>query len=463
MTQDNTKAWQKKDLRHHIHPFSDGQELATQGVRVITRAEGIYYWDSEGNKILDGMAGLWCVNIGYGRKELAAVAASQMEKLSYYNTFFRTTTPPAADLAEAICELTPGPLNHVFFTNSGSEAVDTVVKLVRFYSNLTGRPAKKTIIAREYAYHGVTMAAATLSGLTDMHPQADLPLPGIVSRIKGCYPYSESNGLSDEDYGLKAAGALEERILELGAENVAAFIGEPIYGAGGVMVPPSSYWPEINRICRKYDVLLIADEVICGFGRTGNWFGSETFGIEPDIITFAKGLSSGYIPIAGLAIHERIAKAILETGGEWVHGFTYSGHPTACAVALENLRILRDENLVTGVRDDIGPYFQSQLRTLADHPLVGEVRGIGLIGAVELVQDKATRQSFDPAIGVGRICREFALKEGLVIRAVRDSNVTAPPLIITPDEVDELVLRWRTALDSTLAELQICGQVSTGS
>lgn len=460
MTINKTETWREKDLRHHIHPFSDGQELATHGVRVITCAEGIYYWDSEGNQILDGMAGLWCVNVGYGRKELVAAASNQMDKLPYYNTFFRTTTPPAADLAEAICELTPDSLNHVFFTNSGSEAVDTVVKLVRFYSNLTGRPTKKTIIAREYAYHGVTMAAATLSGLTDMHPQADLPLPGIVSRIAGCYPYAECGGLSDDEYGLKAAGALEERILELGADNVAAFIGEPIYGAGGVMLPPSTYWPEINRICRKYDVLLIADEVICGFGRTGNWFGSETFGIEPDIITFAKGLSSGYIPIAGLAIHERIAKAVLETGGEWVHGFTYSGHPTACAVALENLRILRDEDLIKRVRDDIGPYFQAQLRTLTEHPLVGEVRGIGLIGAVELVYDKATHQSFDPALGVGRICREFALEEGLVIRAVRDSNVTAPPLIITRAEVDELVLRWRTALDLTLAELQRQGKTA---
>lgn len=454
MPSKTTATWSEADLRHHMHPFSDGTELAELGVRVITRAKGVYYWDSDGNKILDGMAGLWCVNVGYGRDELVAAASQQMSELPYYNTFFRTTTPPATELAEAISRLTPGDLKHVFFTNSGSEAVDTVVKLVRFHANLTGRPEKKIIIARDYAYHGVTMAAASLSGLSEMHPQSDLPLPGLASHIEGCYWYQRGDGESPEDYGLRAAAALERRILELGADNVAAFIGEPVYGAGGVMVPPDSYWPEINRICRKYEVLLIADEVVCGFGRTGEWFGSQTFGIEPDIITFAKGLSSGYLPVAGVAVSDRIARVILERGGEWVHGFTYSGHPTCCAVALANIRILSEEGLVERVRNDVGPYYQAALATLADHPLVGEVRGIGLLAAVELVQDKATHQSFDEALGVGRLCREHALREGLVIRAVRDANVAAPPFVITHQEIDSLVAMWRKALDRTLADIE---------
>lgn len=454
MSKTQSEIWRDADLKHHLHPFTDGKDLTRHGVRVITHADGVYYWDADGNKILDGMAGLWCVNIGYGRKEMVEAASRQMTCLPYYNTFFRTTTPPAAELAEAISGLTPGPLDHVFFTNSGSEAVDTVVKLVRFHSNLTGRPEKKIIIARDYGYHGVTMASASLSGLTEMHPQSDLPLPGLVSHIEGCYWYRSTDGLSPDEYGRKAARALEERILELGPENVAAFIGEPVYGAGGVIVPPDSYWPEINRICRQYGVLLIADEVICGFGRTGEWFGSLTYGIEPDIVTFAKGLSSGYLPVAGVAVHERIARLVLDEGGEWVHGFTYSGHPTSCAVALENLRILREERLIERVRDDIGPYFQSCMASLNDHPLVGEVRGVGLLAGVELVEDKATRRSYDPDKGVGRICREHALALGLVIRAVRDTNVASPPLVISRSEVDLLVERWRSALDLTLADLR---------
>ncbi len=453
MPKTKSEIWQAADLKHHMHPFTDGRELQQTGVRVITRADGVYLWDADGNQILDGMAGLWCVNVGYGRASMVEAASTQMSELPYYNTFFRTTTPPAVELAERISELTPGPLNHVFFTNSGSEAVDTVIKLVRFVSNLQGKPDKKLIIARDYSYHGVTMASASLSGLTDMHPQSDLPLAGMSSHIEGCYWYQLGKGLSAEEYGLKAARALEDRILQLGPERVAAFIGEPVYGAGGVMVPPDTYWPEINRICRKYDVLLIADEVVCGFGRTGNWFGSHTFGIETDIITFAKGLSSGYLPVAGLAVHDRLARQILEDGGEWVHGFTYSGHPTCCAVARENLRILTEERLVERVRDDIGPYFQAGLASLADHPLVGEVRGVGLLGAVELVEDKSSHQSFSADKAVGRICREHALQRGLIIRAVRDSNVSAPPFVISHDEVDLLVSRWRDSLDATLKDV----------
>lgn len=438
------------DASHHLHPFTDNKELHDTGVRLIERAEGVYLWDHTGKQYIDSMAGLWCVNVGYDRQELIDAASQQMSAVPYYNTFFGTSTPVTTKLAQKIASKTPDGLNHVFFTNSGSEANDTIIKAVRFYWNLMGKPSKKKIIAREYAYHGVTLATASLSGLEDMHPQSDLPLPGMVERVVAPYWYQHGGDLSEEDFGLRAAQAIEEKILEVGADNIGAFIGEPIYGAGGVMVPPSSYWPEVNRICKKYDVLLIADEVICGFGRTGNWFGSQTFGIEPDIMAIAKGLSSGYLPVAGAVFHDRIAEKIVQEGGEWVHGFTYSGHPTSCAVALKNIEILEDENLVERVRDDIGPYFQNALKGLLDHPLVGEVRGRGLIGAIELVKDKDRRESYGPSLRVAAYCRDTCLANGLVIRAARDCLMTAPPFIITREQVDEMMRIIRLSLDQTL-------------
>jgi len=441
------------DERHHLHPFTDSKELHGKGVRVIAKAEGSCLWDDEGKKYLDGMAGLWCVNVGYGRQELIDAAQKQMDDIPYYNTFFGTTTAVTTKLAQKIASKTPEGLNHVFFTNSGSEANDTIVKAVRFYWNLKGQPSKKKIIAREYAYHGVTMATASLSGLEEMHPQSDLPLPGMVERVIAPYWYQHGGDLTPDEFGLKAAQAVEDKILEVGPENVGAFIGEPIYGAGGVMVPPDGYWPEINRICKKYDVLLIADEVICGFGRTGNWFGSQTFGIQPDIMAIAKGLSSGYLPVAAAVFHDRIADEIVANGGEWVHGFTYSGHPTSCAVALKNIELLED-GLVDRVREDVGPYFQEALQSLLNHPLVGEVRGRGLIAAIELVEDKANRQSYDPALGVARYCRDLCLDKGLVIRAARDCLMTAPPFIITHAEVDEMIGILKSALDETLSHFK---------
>ena len=427
MTSNSTAVWQELDRRHHLHPFTDTKALNDKGVRIITRADGIYLWDSEGNRLIDGMAGLWCVQIGYGRDELAEVAAEQMRELPYYNTFFQTATPPAIELSELLSEVTPDGLNHVFFANSGSEANDTIVKMVRHYWNVMEKPDKKTIISRDYAYHGTTMAAASLSGLRPMHPQFDLPLDGFVY-IEAPYWYQHGGDLSADDFGLKAARALEHKILELGADKAGAFIGEPIMGAGGVIVPPATYWPEIQRICREYDVLLIADEVICGFGRTGNWFACDTYGIDPDFMTIAKGLSSGYQPISGVMVHDRVAETIIEKGGELVHGFTYSGHPVACAVALANVKILRDEGIVERVGVETGPYFQARLRELADHPLVGEVRGIGMIAAIELVEDKVLRASFDAARKVGQICRDTAADNGLIMRAVRDCMVLSPPL-----------------------------------
>jgi len=449
-----TAIWQERDREHHLHPFTDARALNAAGVRVITKADGVYLWDSEGNRLLDGMAGLWCVQIGYGRRELARVAAAQMEELPYYNTFFQTATPPAIDLAAKLGELTPAGLGHVFFANSGSEANDTIAKMVRRYWNLRGRPEKKTIVSRHYVYHGVTMAAASLSGLAPMHTQFDLPLPGFV-HIDAPYWYRHGGDRDPEDFGRAAARALETKIAELGAETIGAFIGEPVMGAGGVIVPPKSYWPEIQRICREHDILLIADEVICGFGRTGPWFGCETYDIHPDFMTIAKGLSSGYLPVSGVMVHDRVAELLIAEGGELAHGFTYSGHPVACAVALENLRILVYEGIVDRAGAETGPYFQARLAALADHPLVGEVRGVGMVAGIELVEDKAARRSFDEGRKVGATCRDHSLANGLVMRAVRDVMVLSPPLVIGRAEIDELIAAVARALDLTARDLGI--------
>ncbi len=447
-----TADWQARDAAHHIHPFTDHAALAKRGARVITRADGVYLWDSEGNRILDGMAGLWCVQVGYGRQELADAAYRAMQELPYYNTFFQSTTPAAVALGETLSEITPAGFEHVFFANSGSEANDSIVKMVRYFWNRENRPDKKIIISRDYAYHGVTMAAASLSGLRPMHPQADLPLPGF-EHAKAPYWFAEGGAMAPEEFGLAAAKSLEDKILALGPDNVAAFIGEPVQGAGGVIVPPASYWPEVQRICRKHDLLLIADEVICGFGRTGNWWGSETFAIAPDFMTLAKGLSSGYLPISAVMIGDRVARVLTEANEEFVHGFTYSGHPVAAAVALENIRILQREKLVERCRDDTGPYFQARLQELADHPLVGEVRGVGMVAAIELVEDKAARRPYPPERGVGTICRDHSVESGLVMRAVRDAMILSPPLVISREEIDELVGIARKAIDLTARDL----------
>ena len=405
-------------------------------------------WDSEGNKILDGMAGLWCVNVGYGRADLAEVARAQMCELPYYNTFFQTSHPPAIELAQLLAELAPEHMNQVFFTNSGSESIDTVVRTVRRYWELKGRPAKRTIISRKNAYHGSTVAGASLGGMKPMHLQGGLPIPDIV-HIEQPYWYVEGGDMSPEEFGLHAARALEREIERCGIENVAAFVAEPIQGAGGVIVPPDTYWPEIQRICDAHEILLVADEVICGFGRTGKWFGSNYYDIKPDLMPIAKGLSSGYLPIGGVLFADHVAETLVTEGGEYQHGFTYSGHPTACAVAAANLRILRDEKLVERVETDVGPYFQSKLRELADHPLVGEVRGVGLIAGIQLVKDKATRKLFSPEGRVGTACREHCFDNGLVMRATGDSMVLSPPLVITREQIDELFTKARHGLDLT--------------
>lgn len=450
----STEQWQQLDREHHLHPFTDSKSLNAKGSRVITRAEGIYLWDSDGNKIIDGMAGLWCVNVGYGRKELADAAYRQMQELPYYNTFFQTTTMPTTQLSALLAEVTPDGFNHAFFANSGSEANDTIVRMVRRYWDVMGQPKRKTIIARDNAYHGSTMAGASLGGMTYMHEQGELPIPGI-DHIMQPYWYHLGGDLTPAEFGLKAARALERKILELGAETIAAFIGEPIQGAGGVIVPPESYWSEIQRICEKYDILLIADEVICGFGRTGNWFGSETFGIKPDLMAIAKGMSSGYMPISAVMVGNKVATVLIEKSGDFNHGFTYSGHPVASAVAIANIELLQREKIVETVGSDTGPYFQNCLRELESHPLVGEVRGTGMIAAMELVKDKSTRTLFSPEGDVGNICRDHCFDNNLIMRATSDSMLLSPPLVITRSEIDEMLEKAKLCLDLTAQDIGI--------
>ncbi len=446
----NTAEVQAQDAAHHLHPFTNTGALNAKGARVITGAEGVYLWDSEGNKILDGMAGLWCVNMGYGRKELTAAASSQMDQLAYYNTFFQTTNTPAARLAKEIASVTPGDLNRIFFANSGSEAIDTIIRMVRQYWCIEGKPYKNILISRENAYHGSTVGGTSLGGMSGMHKQGAPLMPG-VERIRQPYWYGEAGDMSEEEFGIACASALEEKILEVGPDNVAAFVGEPIQGAGGVIVPPANYWAEIQKICKKYDILIAADEVICGFGRTGSWFGSETFGITPDIISMAKGLSSGYLPISAVAVGDRIADALTAHDDDFNHGFTYSGHPVAAAVALENIRLMKEENIVEYVGKEIGPYFQQQLReVLGDHPLVGHIEGVGLVAGMALVKDKASKEGFGEGIDIGMICRDHCFANGLIMRAVGRRMVLSPPLVISKAEVDELCEKALKCFDLTL-------------
>jgi putrescine aminotransferase len=446
-----TREWQALSSEHHLAPFSDYKQLKEVGPRIITRSSGVYLWDSEGHKILDGMSGLWCVAIGYGREELADAAAKQMRELPYYNLFFMTAHPPVLELAKVISDIAPEGMNHVFFTGSGSEGNDTMLRMVRHYWAIKGQPNKKTIISRVNGYHGSTVAGASLGGMTYMHEQGDLPIPGIV-HIPQPYWFGEGGDMTPDEFGIWAAEQLEKKILELGVDSVGAFIAEPIQGAGGVIVPPDTYWPKIKQILDKYDILFVADEVICGFGRTGEWFGSDFYGLKPDMMTIAKGLTSGYIPMGGLIVRDEVV-VVLNEGGDFNHGFTYSGHPVAAAVALENIRILREERIVERVKAETAPYLQKRLRELSDHPLVGEVRGVGLLGAIELVKDKATRERYTGK-GAGMICRTFCFENGLIMRAVGDTMIIAPPLVISFAEIDELIEKARKCLDLTLAELQ---------
>jgi len=448
----------QRDAAHHLHPFTDNRELeASGGATVIERGEGCYLWDDQGHRYLDALAGLWCVNVGYGRKELAEVAARQMERLAYYNTFFNTTTGPTAELAETLAALMPGHLNTALFANSGSEVCDSAIRLARFYWQQAGKPQKRIVIGREEGYHGSTLAALSAGGIGAMHAQGGAGLPDFA-HIEAPYQFLYGHGMPEAAFAAQAAQALERKIGELGAENVALFICEPIQGAGGLIFPPEGYLAEVQRICQRHDVLFVLDEVISAFGRLGAWSAAELFGLSPDFMTLAKGLSSGYQPISALMVSDPIAEVLRDAEGGLAHGFTYSGHPVAAAVALENLAILKRERLVERVRDDIGPYFCSALSRLADHPLVGEVRGLGLLGAVELIQDKAGHQFFDPPGVVAAVCRENLRARGIIVRAVRDTLLIAPPFVITREQVDDIVDTLEAALEDIRNELGLIAE-----
>jgi putrescine aminotransferase len=448
---DTIIALRARDARHHLHPFSDMAALNAEGTRIITRANGVWLHDVEGRDYLDAFSGLWNVAVGYGRREIADAVYAQMLELPYYNNFFKSSNIPTIELAEILAELAPG-FTRTFFTNSGSEGNDTVIRMVRHYWALRGKPEKAHFISRRNGYHGSTIGGASLGGMAWMHKQGGLPIPGIV-HVPQPWWWGEGGEMSRAEFGLWAARQVAEAIDRIGAENVGAFIGEPVQGAGGVIVPPDNYWPEVQRICRERDVLIVSDEVICGFGRLGSWFGCQHFGVSPDLMTIAKGLTSGYLPMGGVMVSDAVAD-VLAAGGDFNHGYTTSGHPACAAAAIANLGILRRENLVERVRDEIGPYLAARWLALAEHPLVGEARIVGLIGALELTPDKVLRAKFPKVGEIGTVCRDAAYREGLVLRATGDCMLIAPPFVLSEAEADLLVDRTRRALDAALAEAE---------
>ena len=444
----STTDWQALDRSHYLHPFTDHKALAASGSRIVTRAKGVYIYDADGNEILDAMSGLWCVNAGYGREELVAAATAQLAELPYYNSFFQCATPPAVELSRLLSEITQPHFNRVFYSSSGSEAIDTLIRVSRRYWELRGEPKRTAIIARENAYHGSTVAGTSLGGMKAQRAQGGPWVPDI-HHVAQPYWFGSDRSRSPEEFGLWAARQLAEEIDRIGADRVAAFVAEPIQGAGGVIVPPSTYWPEVAKVCQESGILLVTDEVICGFGRLGEWFGADYYGLEPDLMSFAKGVTSGYLPLGGVMVGDRVAQTLIDEGGEFFHGYTYSGHPAACAVAVANIGVLRREALVERVATDIGPYLQERWATLAEHPLVGETRMVGLMGALEIVADKSSLRRFDEDRGAGTLCRNLAIENGLVMRAVGDTMVVAPPLVLSREEADRLVdTAWRT-LDLT--------------
>ncbi|WP_375139702.1 aspartate aminotransferase family protein [Pseudomonas japonica] len=448
----STEDYQALDAAHHIHAFVDQKALNASKPRVMVKGDGLTLWDNDGTRYLDGMSGLWCTNLGYGRKDLAAAATAQLAELPYYNMFFHTTHPAVVELSELLFSLLPGHYSHAIYTNSGSEANEVLIRTVRRYWQVMGQPQKKIMIGRWNGYHGSTLAATALGGMKFMHDMGGM-IPD-VAHIDEPYWYAHGGDLTPEAFGLQAARQLEEKILELGAENVAAFVAEPFQGAGGMIIPPATYWPEIQRICRQYDVLLCADEVIGGFGRTGEWFAHQAFGFEPDTLSIAKGLTSGYIPMGGLILSRRMAEALVEKGGVFAHGLTYSGHPVAAAVAIANLKALRDEGIVERVKSDTGPYLQQRLREAFEHhPLIGEIQGLGMVAALQFAEHRATRKRFDNENDIAWRCRTIGFEEGIIIRSTLGRMILAPALIATHADIDELVNKTRLAVDRTAQEL----------
>lgn len=449
-----TKEYQALDAAHHIHAFLDQKTLNEQGALVIARGQGLNLWDSDGKRYLDGMSGLWCTALGYGRADLNAAAARQLEELPYYNLFFHTTHPRVVELSELLFSLLPAHYSHAIYTNSGSEANEVLIRSVRRYWQVVGKPQKKIMIGRWNGYHGSTLGSTALGGMGFMHEMGGM-LPDFA-HIGEPYYFAAGGDLSEDEFGLEAARELEAKILELGAENVAAFVAEPFQGAGGMIFPPASYWAEIQRICRQHDVLLCADEVIGGFGRTGEWFAHQHFGFQPDTLTIAKGLTSGYIPMGGLVLSRRIADALVQEGGVFAHGLTYAGHPVAAAVAIANLTALRDERIVERVKADTGPYLQQLLRdTFGEHPLIGEIQGTGLVAALQFAEDRASRKRFANENDIAWHCRNVGFDEGLIIRSTLGRMIVAPALVASHAELDELVEKTRRALDRTGRELNL--------
>jgi 4-aminobutyrate--pyruvate transaminase len=449
-----TSAAARRDLAYHLHPSTNLRQVETEGPLVIARGEGVYVYDDEGRRYLEGMAGLWCASLGFSEQRLADAAYRQMRELPFYHSFAGKVPAISTELAERLIHIAPAGMTRVLFANSGSEANDTAIKLIWYVNNALGRPLKKKIISRRRAYHGVTIASASLTGLAFAHNDFDLPIARILHADCPDYYRGALSGESEEAFAARLADNLEEMILREGPDTVAAFIAEPVMGAGGVIVPPATYFDLVQAILRKYDVLFIVDEVICGFGRTGNMFGTQTFNLQPDIITLAKALSSGYMPISANLLSSALYEILLEQSdklGIFGHGYTYSSHPVPAAVALETLKIYEERDIVAQVRR-VGPRMQAGIRSYASHPLIGDARGIGLIGAVELVADKAGKRSFDVKAGVAAYLVRCAQHHGVILRNMPGDIVAfCPPLIITDTEIDEMMAGFGKALDDTLS------------
>ena len=444
-----------RDIESLLHPYTNLRLHSTKGPMIITRGRGVHVYDDQGKEYIEGLAGLWCASLGFSEPRLVEAAQRQMATLPFYHGFAHKSHEPGIELAERLLKLMPTPMSKVFFSNSGSEANDTAIKMVWYYNNALDRPKKKKVIARLRGYHGVTVAAASLTGLPNNHRDFDLPIANVVHTACPHHYRFAKPGESEEDFATRLATELDALIEREGPDTVAAFFAEPVMGAGGVLVPPRTYFDKIQPVLRKHDVLLVADEVICGFGRLGTMFGMETYGMKPDIVTVAKQISSGYLPISATVINAAIYEALVRQSdkiGLFAHGFTYSGHPVAAAVANETLKIYEERAILDHVRA-VAPRFQERLRRLGGHPLVGEARGVGLIGALELVRDKPSKEAFDPAWGIGGLAYEMAQEEGLVIRALGDTLAICPPLIVNENEIDQLFDRLGKALDRTAAEL----------
>ncbi len=455
-----------KDAAFHMHGFTNAKRNEEEGGLVITRGQGIHVYDEFDKEYIDGLSGLWCSSLGFGEEpRLTEAAVRQLRTLPYYHTFTHKVAGVTVELAEKLVGIAPVPMSKAFFANSGSEANDTIIKMVRYFNNAIGRPRKKKFISRIRAYHGVTLATASLSGLPLMHKDFDLPIEGILHT--SC-PHHYRHGLereTEEEFASRCAADLEALILREDPDTVAAMFAEPVMGAGGVIVPPPTYFEKIQAVLRKYDILLVADEVICGFGRTGRFWGSQTFGLKPDIMSMAKQLSAAVMPISAILINQRVYEAIRDNSAKYNtfgHGITYAGHPVAAAVALETLKIYEERKIMEHAAA-LAPHFLMWLHECADHNLVGETRGVGLVGAVELVRDKATKESFEPGLQVGPTLIQMAQERGLILRSIGDSIAFCPPMISTEADIDRLFVRFRYALDDTLDWLRQGGHLKSAA